>query len=246
MDRSGELWLCTIGQGSPEARLRGPGGSSGSTPQSRGTEHPAERHGALAVRGCGRRDVARYPERRSSPVIRKPPPFVNYMHRGGEPGQPCRRHDLVRAGRQPRRPVDRDGDGPPPARSTDTTGSLSIGTTRRIPTACPATRSPRFARTPSGALWIGTYGGGLDRFDAATGRFVHYRHDPKDPRSLDNDLVLSVFFDRKGVLWVGTQAGALSRFDRASGRFTVVSELWAVLRQLNIRGPRRDPLACGQ
>ena len=71
----------------------------------------------------------------------------------------------------------------------------------------------------SGALWVGTYGGGLDRFDPATGGFVHHRHDPKDPHSLDKDLVLSLFFDRKGTLWVGTQDGGLNRFDERSGRF---------------------------
>jgi streptogramin lyase len=53
----------------------------------------------------------------------------------------------------------------------------------------------------SGALWIGTYGGGLDRLHPATGRFDHYRHDPRDPHSLDSDLVLSVFIDARA--WCG-------------------------------------------
>ena len=34
----------------------------------------------------------------------------------------------------------------------------------------------------AGELWVGTYyGGGLNRFDPATQRFVTYRHDPKNP-----------------------------------------------------------------
>ena len=31
-----------------------------------------------------------------------------------------------------------------------------------------------------GALWIGTYGGGLDRYDPGTGAFSHFRHAERD------------------------------------------------------------------
>ena len=30
-------------------------------------------------------------------------------------------------------------------------------------------------------LWVGTFGGGLDRLDPATGRFTRYRYDPTNP-----------------------------------------------------------------
>ena len=67
-------------------------------------------------------------------------------------------------------------------------------------------------------LWVGTQGG-LERLVKETGRFVHYRHDPRDPASLSNDLVHAVDQDRQGRIWVATYVG-LNRLDRASGRFT--------------------------
>ena len=74
---------------------------------------------------------------------------------------------------------------------------------------------------PAGELWIGTYyGGGLNRFDPATRRSVTYRHDPKNPGSLSNDVVLCLLLDRQGVLWAGTDGGGLNRFDSTTGRFT--------------------------
>jgi PAS domain S-box-containing protein len=77
-----------------------------------------------------------------------------------------------------------------------------------------------------GALWVGTYRGGLNRFDRGpptrdTGEFVRYRHDPADPGSLSNDLVIKLYEDRSGTLWIGTEGGGLNRLDDPeSGRFT--------------------------
>jgi ligand-binding sensor domain-containing protein/signal transduction histidine kinase len=70
-----------------------------------------------------------------------------------------------------------------------------------------------------GTMWIGTNTGGLNRFDAATRSFVHYRHDSADPRSLSHDSVYAIHRDRRGVLWVGTQKG-LNRYDPATKGFT--------------------------
>jgi signal transduction histidine kinase/ligand-binding sensor domain-containing protein len=71
----------------------------------------------------------------------------------------------------------------------------------------------------SGVLWIGTYGGGLDRFDRETGTFFHYQHDPQDPHSLSDDRVPAIYEDQGGVLWVGTYGDGLNRFDRETETF---------------------------
>ena len=42
---------------------------------------------------------------------------------------------------------------------------------------------------PQGRLWVGTFGGGLNRFDAATETFTRYLHDPADPTSLSDKHV---------------------------------------------------------
>jgi signal transduction histidine kinase/ligand-binding sensor domain-containing protein len=70
-----------------------------------------------------------------------------------------------------------------------------------------------------GTIWLGTVGGGLDRFDPATGIFTHYRYDSKDPLSLSNDLVTVILEDRERRLWVGTHGG-LNLLDRKTGKFT--------------------------
>src|SRR5580704_2159338 len=71
----------------------------------------------------------------------------------------------------------------------------------------------------SGALWVGTYGHGLLRFDRRTGQFHTYRHDPADPSSLSSDIVFRLLVDHHGTLWAAT-SGGLSRFDAATERFT--------------------------
>ncbi|MCP4694204.1 MAG: response regulator [Desulfobacterales bacterium] len=78
----------------------------------------------------------------------------------------------------------------------------------------------------NGTLWVGTDGGGLNRFvpgesggAAGRGRFIHYRHDPDDPRSLGHDKVKTIYEDRAGTLWLGTEGG-LNRFNREEKTFT--------------------------
>ena len=77
-----------------------------------------------------------------------------------------------------------------------------------------------FLEDRNGAIWVGTPGGGLNRYDPATDAFAHFRHDPADPKSLGDDRVASVFEDRAGRLWVGTLGGGLNLMDRTTGTFT--------------------------
>ncbi|NUO82681.1 SpoIIE family protein phosphatase, partial [candidate division KSB1 bacterium] len=73
----------------------------------------------------------------------------------------------------------------------------------------------------SGALWLGTFGGGLKRFDPRTQQFEHYRHNPKDPASLRHNVVRPLAFSRRdsaATLWIGT-SGGLEQFDMLQRRF---------------------------
>ena len=71
----------------------------------------------------------------------------------------------------------------------------------------------------SGVIWIGTDGGGLNRYDAATDTFEHFRHDPDDAGSLSNDRVRVITQDSGGTIWVGTDGGGLNRLDASRSRF---------------------------
>ncbi len=72
----------------------------------------------------------------------------------------------------------------------------------------------------AGMIWIGTWGGGLDRLDPRTDQFTHYFHNPDDPASLSADRVQTIFEDSRGNLWVGTSGGGLNKFDPATETFT--------------------------
>ncbi len=73
----------------------------------------------------------------------------------------------------------------------------------------------------AGVIWIGTYGGGLNRFDREKEKFTHYRVDPVDPNSLTSNHVLAIFESplNPGVLWIGTDGG-LSKLSQKNERFT--------------------------
>jgi serine phosphatase RsbU (regulator of sigma subunit)/ligand-binding sensor domain-containing protein len=70
----------------------------------------------------------------------------------------------------------------------------------------------------SGTLWITTFGGGINRFERATGQFKAYRHQTNEPFSLSHDVVRPVCEDRQGTLWFGTGDG-LNRYDREHDHF---------------------------
>jgi two-component system, sensor histidine kinase ChiS len=69
-------------------------------------------------------------------------------------------------------------------------------------------------------LWIGTYGGGLNKFDRVTKKFERFRYDPKNSFSLQNDKVLCLYEDFSGNFWIGTSGNGLVKFDRDNKKFT--------------------------
>lgn len=82
--------------------------------------------------------------------------------------------------------------------------------------------------TPDGALWIGTFGGGVYRMDAH-GAIEHFLPKAGDGRSLPDANVLALAGDGRGGMWVGTTAGAafwngrdFTRVDAEGVRATVV------------------------
>ena len=68
-------------------------------------------------------------------------------------------------------------------------------------------------RTPSGLLKLNIQSGELQKFLA----------DPKEPKSLSSDRVLSLLIDRTGVLWVGTQIAGLNVYDKSVTKFSLVT-----------------------
>ncbi len=70
-----------------------------------------------------------------------------------------------------------------------------------------------------GDLWVGTYGGGLNRLKKGTKKFIYYKFDPNDRGSISDNFITSLYEDKKGTLWIGTHAGGLDSFDRDTDSF---------------------------
>ncbi len=76
-------------------------------------------------------------------------------------------------------------------------------------------------------LWIGTgafgvEGAGLNRFDPATGKAVHYVHDKEDPGSLSSNNISSMYQAPDGTFWIATggfslKGGGLNQLDPRTG-----------------------------
>ncbi len=73
-------------------------------------------------------------------------------------------------------------------------------------------------------LWIGTNGGGLNKFDIAKEEFTSFRHDAENPDGISSDIIMAIHQDRsenEKILWIGTWDGGLSKFipEIESGKF---------------------------
>lgn len=95
----------------------------------------------------------------------------------------------------------------------------------------------------SGAVWVGTLLG-LNRLNASTGTFTHYRHDDRNTNSLSADVIGPILQDRRGTLWIGTQGGGLDEFDKRKQRF--VHHRYAPLDSLSLANDVVDALYAGR
>lgn len=75
-----------------------------------------------------------------------------------------------------------------------------------------------------GMMWIGTFGGGLNKFDRINSRFISYQNIQGDATSISDNRVMAIFEDSQGSLWVGTYGGGLNKFDRRNEKFIRYNE----------------------
>jgi signal transduction histidine kinase/DNA-binding response OmpR family regulator/ligand-binding sensor domain-containing protein len=71
----------------------------------------------------------------------------------------------------------------------------------------------------SGTLWIGTYGGGLHKYDRDYDRFQRYVHDGNDPESLSFNEIQTIFESSDNKFYIGTDGGGLNIMDRNTEKF---------------------------
>lgn len=66
-------------------------------------------------------------------------------------------------------------------------------------------------------LWVGTYYGGLNRFDGK--RFYRYMSDPSDTKSPGDDNAWTIIEDSKKDLWIGTLKAGVDVYGRSRDEF---------------------------
>ncbi|HEX7071193.1 MAG TPA: ATP-binding protein, partial [Rhodothermales bacterium] len=71
----------------------------------------------------------------------------------------------------------------------------------------------------TGALWIGTYAGGINILFNDGHGIEHYRGMPGDEQSLKSNAITVFHEDRDGTLWVGADGGGFHRFDPVTQSF---------------------------
>ena len=70
-----------------------------------------------------------------------------------------------------------------------------------------------------GILWVGTYLGGINKYDKNLNFFTVYRNNPNDENSLNLNTVTSFAENAQGDIWVGTDGGGLNLLRRSSNNF---------------------------
>lgn len=75
-----------------------------------------------------------------------------------------------------------------------------------------------------GNLWVGTFGGGLNKMDLNDGKFLRFNYNYLDNESLSDDKVLCILEDSDGFIWVGTFGGGLNKLDPVSGKFNRINQ----------------------
>jgi streptogramin lyase len=70
-----------------------------------------------------------------------------------------------------------------------------------------------------GLYWIGTSGGGLNKFDYKGKTFTHLLHDSDNSNSLTSNTIQSLLEDQSGIIWIGTYDNGLNSYNPQSRTF---------------------------
>ena len=73
-----------------------------------------------------------------------------------------------------------------------------------------------------GTLWIGTDGAGLSVFNRQNKEFIWYKQSSNNPKSLNDNTIISICEDRTGNLWFGTWNGGVNKFSKTEKKFITI------------------------
>jgi signal transduction histidine kinase/ligand-binding sensor domain-containing protein/CheY-like chemotaxis protein/HPt (histidine-containing phosphotransfer) domain-containing protein len=69
-------------------------------------------------------------------------------------------------------------------------------------------------------LWIGSWGGGVLRYNQQTQQFSQYKHATELSNAISASRVQNIFEDQQGEIWLGTADAGLNKFNPESQDFT--------------------------
>lgn len=68
-------------------------------------------------------------------------------------------------------------------------------------------------------MWIGTQRAGLNAYDYAHNRFISYRHDEKDPKSIITNDITDITVADNGNIWISTYWKGVEYYNKENGEF---------------------------
>jgi len=71
----------------------------------------------------------------------------------------------------------------------------------------------------SGILWVGTYDGGINKYDKNLSCFDLYQYSAIDYQSISKNIVTSFAENVDGNIWIGTDGGGLNLLDKKTNKF---------------------------
>ncbi|RZJ86117.1 MAG: hybrid sensor histidine kinase/response regulator, partial [Chryseobacterium sp.] len=72
-------------------------------------------------------------------------------------------------------------------------------------------------------VWFATRNG-ISTLNLVTQKFANYKHDPLDPKSLNDNTIWSFLKDRSNCIWVGTFAGGINFYYNGNSNFQNIGE----------------------
>ena len=83
-------------------------------------------------------------------------------------------------------------------------------------------------------IWIGTFGGGIDRFNLYSESFTHFSKIISNPNSHVENEILSLFIDKSGILWVGSHLGeGVTKIQKNIAKFDLLNSQTTGYEKLN-------------
>ena len=69
-------------------------------------------------------------------------------------------------------------------------------------------------------IWVGTSGGGLNKYNRQQDKFAYFRSAPdKESSGLSSNFIYPITEDKNGFIWIGTDGMGLNRFDPLTDQF---------------------------